>query len=205
MTHTDPAEPATRVGRPRDAGRDADILAAALDILAEVGYDAMTVDMVAARAKAGKATLYRRWPSKPDLVLDAVARMKQVDPTDIPDTGTLRGDLVAMVHTPEVKDAERKLRILSGIVSLISQDPDFAEAARRALVEPRAAASRVILARAIERGEIPADADVERLAMLGPALASYRTLVLRQPVDREFLIRNIDEVILPAAFHRPGG
>lgn len=188
-----------KLGRKRDASRDADIMNAALDVLAETGYDGMTVDMVAARAKAGKATLYRRWPSKPDLVLDAVACMKAVPLDTLPDTGTLRGDLVAMIKAPSLQDADRKLKIMAGIVSMISRNPELAEAARAALVEPRAAANRVIFRRAIERGEIPAEADVDTLCMVGPALATYRTLMLQLPVDRDFLVRNIDAVILPAA------
>ena len=64
------------LGRKRDHTRDTQILEAAIDVLAEMGFDGMTIDMVAARAEAGKATIYRRWPSKADLVLDAVAYMK---------------------------------------------------------------------------------------------------------------------------------
>src|SRR6187402_3084695 len=95
-----------RLGRKRDHTRDPAILDAALDVLAEAGYDGMTVDMVAARAKAGKATLYRRWPSKSELVLDALACMKRVetDPEKLPNTGTLRGDLIAMIKTPSMED-----------------------------------------------------------------------------------------------------
>ena len=70
------AAPAVKLGRRRDHSRDPEILDAAIDVLAETGFDGMTIDMVAARAKAGKATIYRRWPSKADLVLDAVACMK---------------------------------------------------------------------------------------------------------------------------------
>ena len=79
MTQTDLVEAKPRLGRKRDHTRDPEILDAALDVLAETGYDGMTIDMVAARAKAGKATLYRRWSSKTELVLDAVACMKSSD------------------------------------------------------------------------------------------------------------------------------
>lgn len=192
-----------KLGRKRDATRDADILVATLDVLAETGYDGMTIDMVAARAKAGKATLYRRWTSKPELVLDAVACMKAVPLDTLPDTGSLRGDLVAMVKSPSIQDAERKLKIMAGIVSMISRNPELTHAARDALVEPRAAANRIIFRRALERGEIPADSDIETLCMIGPALATYRTLMQQKPVDREFLVHNIDRVILPAAGVRP--
>ncbi|CAN5162568.1 TetR/AcrR family transcriptional regulator [soil metagenome] len=200
MTQTDLAEPA-KLGRRRDPTRDAEILDATLDVLAETGYDGMTIDMVAARAKAGKATLYRRWPSKPDLVLDAVACMKSsgVDLENLPDTGTLRGDLVAMIKPPSILDAERKTRVMAGIVSMLAGNPELAETARQALIEPRASANRIFFQRAIDRGEIPADADLATLCIIGPAMASYRTLMLRKPVDREYLVSIIDTIILPAA------
>lgn len=196
-----------RLGRKRDHTRDPEILDAALDVLAETGYDGMTIEMVAARAKAGKATLYRRWASKPDLVLDAVACMKSKD-ADLaspPDTGTLRGDLLAMVKSPTLEQSERKLKVMAGIVSMIARDPELAAAAQAALVEPRAAANRIIFRRAIERGEIAADADVETLCMIGPAMISYRSLMLGIPVDREFSIGIIDRIVLPAAGIRSAG
>jgi AcrR family transcriptional regulator len=201
MTQIDLAEPKPRLGRKRDHTRDPEILDAALEVLAETGYDGMTIDMVAARAKAGKATLYRRWASKSELVLDAVACMKStdVDLASPPDTGTLRGDLVALVKTPTIRESERKLKVMAGIVSMIARDPDLAAAAQEALVEPRAAANRIIFQRAIDRGEIPADVDIDRLCLIGPAMVAYRTLMLRKPVDREFMIGNIDRIILPAA------
>jgi len=207
MTQIDLAEPKPRLGRKRDHTRDPEILDAALEVLAETGYDGMTIDMVAARAKAGKATLYRRWASKSELVLDAVACMKStdVDLASPPDTGTLRGDLVALVKTPTIRESERKLKVMAGIVSMIARDPDLAAAAQEALVEPRAAANRIIFQRAIDRGEIPADVDIDRLCLIGPALVAYRTLMLRNPVDREFMIGNIDRIILPAAGVRPPG
>lgn len=203
--HQQPTKP--RLGRKRDHTRDPEILDATLDVLAETGYDGMTIDMVAARAQAGKATLYRRWASKPELVLDAVACMKtpDFDLTSPPDTGTLRGDLLAMVHSPSLKDGERKLKIMAGIVSMIARDPSLAVAARKALVEPRAAANRIIFGRAMARGEIPADSDVETLCMIGPAMVAFSVLMLGQPVDREFIIHTIDRITLPAAGVRRSG
>jgi AcrR family transcriptional regulator len=193
-----------RLGRKRDHTRDPEILEAALDVLAETGYDGMTIDMVAARAKAGKATLYRRWASKPELVLDAVAclKAKDLDLDALPDTGSLRGDLVAMVKPPTIQESERKLKVMAGIVSMIARDPQLAAAAQEALVEPRAAVNRVFFRRAIERGEISADRDVETLCMIGPSMVAYRVLMLGKPVDRDFLLETIDRIILPAAFAR---
>ena len=157
--------------------------------------------MVATRAKAGKATLYRRWASKSDLVLDAVACMKSkdLDLQTLPDTGTLRGDLVAMVRPPNIRDAERKLNVMTGVISMIARDPEMAAAAQEAIVAPRAAANRVLFPRAIERGEIAADVDLDTLSMIAPAMAAFRTLILRKSPDREFLVGIIDNVVLPAA------
>lgn len=189
---------APRLGRKRDHSRDPEILDAALEVLAEKGYERMTVDMVAARARAGKATLYRRWPSKAELVIDAVACMKNAHPIDLPDTGTLRGDLVANIKTPAVKDGERKLRIMAGMVSLMSESPEFADAARAVIVEPRAAALRTLILRAMDRGEVSPDVDVSLLAQIIPSMTAYQTLMLGRAVDREYIITLVDEILLPA-------
>jgi AcrR family transcriptional regulator len=189
-----------KLGRKRDHTRDGEILDAALDVLAETGYEGMTIDMVAARAKAGKATVYRRWASKSELVIDAVACMKKSPFTldSLPDTGSLRGDLVSMIKPGPVQDADRKLRIMAGLMSMISRDPDLADAAQTAIVEPRVAVTRALMRRAIERGEIAPDIDVELLSMVSQSMVSYRVLMLRKPVDREFLLSVIDGVIMPA-------
>lgn len=195
-----------RLGRKRDHTRDPEILQAALDVLAESGYDAMSMDVVAARAKAGKATLYRRWPSKAELVLDAVSCMKQgqsrID--DLPDTGTLRGDLVALIRPHSMEDAERKSRVMGAVVSMLSRDPDLADAVNEAITEPRARLNRYLIERAIERGEVAPGVDVDTVAHISPSMVAYRTLVLRKPVDRAFLIGLIDGVVLPA-LGLPGG
>jgi AcrR family transcriptional regulator len=189
-----------KLGRKRDLTRDPTILNAALDVLAETGYDGMTIDMVATRAKAGKATLYRRWASKAELVIDAVACMKQEDlvAENLPDTGTLRGDLVAMVKPRTIEDAQQKLRVMAGLMSLLGQSPELAEAAREAIVEPRLAINRMFLQRAIDRGEISADIDIERIAAISQSMGAFRMLMMQQPVDREFVISVIDGIVLPA-------
>ncbi|TIH40412.1 TetR/AcrR family transcriptional regulator [Subtercola vilae] len=198
MTQIDLSTP--KLGRKRDHSRDADILDAALEVLAETGYDGMTIDMVAARAKAGKATLYRRWPSKAELVIDAVACMKKgaYSLEDLPDTGTLRGDLVALIKPHSIVDAEKKMKVMAGLISMLSRQPDLADAANAAIIEPRASVNRVLMQRAIDRGEISPESDIEALALISPSMASYRTLILKKPVDREFLISLIDGVIMPA-------
>lgn len=195
-----PAE-AVRPGRRRDHTRDADILTAAIEVLAEEGYDGMTIDMVAARAKAGKATVYRRWASKGELVVDAVACMKQgdIDYDALPDTGTLRGDLVAMIKPRTIEDAERKVQVMAGLASVLTRSPELAGAVDAAIIEPRARVNRLFLQRAVDRGEASPDCDVDVLSNVSVSMAAYRTLVQKKPVDREFLLSIIDGVILPAA------
>jgi AcrR family transcriptional regulator len=190
----------TKMGRKRDHTRDPEILDAALEVLAETGYDGMTIDMVAARAKAGKATLYRRWPSKAELIIDAVACMKrnENDLSHLPDTGSLRGDLIALIKPLSIKDGEKKLQIMAGLMSMLSRDPGLADAANAAIVEPRAAANRTLMLRAIARGEISADCDIDVLSLISPSMAAYRVLILRKPVDRAFLVSLIDGVLMPA-------
>jgi AcrR family transcriptional regulator len=197
---THPTAEPTKLGRKRDHTRDPEILQCAVDVLAEEGYDGMTIEMVAARAKAGKATLYRRWSSKSELVIDAVACMKKADtdPAKLPDTGTLRGDLVALIKPHSIEDSEKKLKVMTGLASLLARSPELADAVNAAIVDPRAKMNRIFFERAIERGEIAADCDIDTLSMVSPSMTAYRTLIQKKPVDRAFLISLIDGVILPA-------
>lgn len=200
MTQLDTPLDAPKLGRKRDHTRDAEILEAALDVLAETGYDGMTVDMVATRAKAGKATLYRRWASKSELVIDAVACMKQIDPdfTKLPDTGSLRDDLVGMIKPPSMAEGERKMKVFAGVLSMISTNPELIDSVHAAIVEPRITVNRYLLQRAVDRGEVRADIDIETLALVSQSMVSYRVLMLRKPIDRAFLVSIIDGVIMPA-------
>jgi AcrR family transcriptional regulator len=193
--------PAHKLGRKRDLTRDPEIMDAALEVLSEEGYDGMTMEMVANRAKAGKATVYRRWASKADLVIDSIACIKNadIDFDNLPDTGTLRGDMIAMMRPHSIKDGENKMKIMAGLVSMIARNPDLADTAMLAMVEPRAKVNRIFFQRAIERGEIKPTVDVERLSTISSAMAFHRTLIMRKPIDREFLLSIIDGVILPAA------
>jgi hypothetical protein len=127
--------------------------------------------------------------------------MKRTDleSATIPDTGTLRGDLIAMIKPPTIQEGERKLRVMAGLASMISRSPELADAAREAIVAPRIELNRMFLQRAVDRGEIPADTDIDLVATISPAMVSYRALMLGIPATREFLVALIDGVILPAA------
>ena len=195
---TPPSTSETAVSRPRIEGlREAEILDATLDVLVDVGYDRLTMDAVAHRARASKATLYRRWNSKLRLVIDALLTTKQAP--DVPDTGSLREDLNLMFcGTGGMTDTET-VGTFGAIVTAIIRDPEFAQAFRAEIVGPKIAASQLIWERAKARGEIRPDAD---LSLLEPALAGivlHRVFLMGEQPTEELVSRVIDQIILPAA------
>src|SRR4051794_29114858 len=158
------------LSRPRIEGdREVEILDAALEVLADVGYDRLTMDAVAQRARASKATLYRRWNGKVSLVIDALHHHHQHEAPAIPvDTGSLRGDLIESYCGSGGITDKPELDAFGAVLTAIVRDPEFAAAFRRDVIAPKLAASRAVFERAIERGEIGADIDIDLLA---PALA----------------------------------
>jgi AcrR family transcriptional regulator len=188
--------------RPRVEGaREDEILDATLRLLLEVGYDRLTMDAVAKASRASKATLYRRWDGKPSLVVDAMLRAKQAPTIEAHDTGTLRGDLVSTfcgAHGMAHNDATG---VLGSVITALASDPEFAALFQEKFIAPKIAVSQAIYARAIERGEIRADVDVDIIA---PALAGillHRAFVLGVVPDDDTIQRVIDHVILPAVEH----
>jgi AcrR family transcriptional regulator len=184
--------------RPRVAGdRELEILEATLEVLADVGYDRLTMDAVATRAKASKATLYRRWTNKVSLVIDALLAQKESPP--LPDTGSLRGDLLeAFCGMGGLMDSQA-VATLSSVLTAITRDQEFASEFRSRVIGPKLAVSRTIYERAVARGEVRADLDV---SLFGPALAGillHRAYLLGEAPTREQIARVIDQIILPAA------
>jgi AcrR family transcriptional regulator len=189
-----------RPGRRRDDSRDPEILNAALEVLAETGYERMTMDAVAARAKAGKATLYRRWPSKAQLVVDAVACTGSADKPLIPaDTGSLRGDLLALSAGDAGAVDARQVQLMTGLISVLPLDADLAAIVRERLVEPRRLRLRTVFERAVARGEIPPERDLDALSLVVPAMVFHRLVILNEPVDLSFIASLLEQIILPLA------
>jgi AcrR family transcriptional regulator len=198
VNHT-AAPPPRRGGRPLDPTRDAAILQAALDGLAELGYDRLSMDEIAARAHAGKGALYRRWPSKAALVVDAILAWREAQaPTGTPDTGSLRGDLDAMIEAvPEFDDAaKQQIAVFHGLATAASRDPELKAAmSTQVLGRPRRVI-REVLERAVARGEIPTDRDLELIPDIIIGLNLVRVMTGEFP-DRSYVERVLRTIIYP--------
>jgi AcrR family transcriptional regulator len=192
-----PVDPAPagerRPGRPRDARADAAILDAAVSVLAEVGAAGFTVDAVAARAGCGKATIYRRWPSRTSLLLDTAHQMG-LEPSAV-DTGSVERDLVSLMTELGRKLRETETgRILPSVVAEAAVRPDM-KAVLAEFVHDRRERPREVVRRAIQRGELPADIDVELLLDLLGGTVIYRELIACRPTDEAFVARLVAAVL----------
>lgn len=189
--------------RPRVEGvREAEILEAALEVLAEVGYDRFTMDAVALRARASKATLYRRWNGKVQLVIDALHHDHQqhhYTEKGPVDTGSLRGDLIAAFCGVGGLTDKPEVDTFGAILTAITRDAEFAEAFRSEVLAPKLAGSKALFERAKERGEIRADVDIELLAPALAGIVLHRFFLVGEAPTKELVINVIDQIILPAA------
>jgi AcrR family transcriptional regulator len=184
-------------GRALDTSRDVAICQATMDLLAEIGYDNITMDAVAARAHASKATIYRRWPGKAALVVDALHRSKGSS-TD-PDTGSLVGDLEAMGEGFCSAENSFNAKIMLGLITAIAHDAEIRDVFRERMIEPRVNGMRSMFERAVERGEVSRECNLDLLVSLFPALMIQQLLVTGEMPDAEFVAQVRRDVILPLA------
>ncbi|GGY72459.1 TetR family transcriptional regulator [Streptomyces olivaceoviridis] len=178
--------------------REAELYEAVLDLLREVGYDALTMDAVAARTRSSKATLYRQWGGKAELVAKAVRHNKPGRAGDV-DTGSLRGDLHALTLRADDCEMEQSSALMRGLAMAVHGNPDLLKAFREHLIEPEMAEFHRVLQRAVDRGEVRADNPAIRFVMhmmIGAFAA--RTMIDEQPPTQDFLLSYIDAVVLPA-------
>jgi AcrR family transcriptional regulator len=186
-------EGAVRRGRPRNESCSAAILSATIDIVAEVGLAGLTMDAVAVRAGVGKATIYRRWSTKEALMLDAW--MSCINTPNIPDTGSLRSDVDELfLGVDHPLNNETLQRVFPQMIAAAKIDPEVHEAYRAFLAERRTPI-RTVLERAIARGELAADTDVQLAGDLLIAPLLYRWLVTDGVVDDVVITRIIDTVL----------
>jgi len=171
---------ARKPGRPRDARAQAAILEAVLDLVACDGLTQLSMDTIAAKAGVGKATIYRRWPSKEALLVDAWRTL--IEPAAVPDTGALRTDVEQILGGMLDRVSSPIADVLPQVLAAARNDPSLAEALRDFLATRRQP-MRTVLERAAVRGELPNDVplDVLQDALIGPVF--YRMLFLEQPLQ----------------------
>jgi AcrR family transcriptional regulator len=183
--------------RPRRRGEalEAAILAAVLHELESTGYAALSLDRVASRARVSKASLYRRWPGKPALVVDAVRRSLPAADT-LPDTGALRTDLLAAFRQVAEGLSGAAGAALRGVLSEALRDPETAAELAALRHGNSVEMVQALATRAVDRGDIPPGAIHARRLEVGPAMLRHEFLV-RGWVSEEFVVEVVDDVVLP--------
>jgi AcrR family transcriptional regulator len=191
----------------RGETREKAVLSAVIGLLGELGYEGMTMDAVAARAHASKTTIYKRWPGKPQLVRAAVDGYVTGRLTAGADTGSLRGDLIAVMQAMASHLTAEFLAMMSGLVHAMRADPELAAALRPHLGIGHEAAL-LIVSRAASRGELPAGADAELADLAHEVIEAH---VLRQmagdgTLSPEFARHVVDDLVIPVlAAYQKGG
>jgi AcrR family transcriptional regulator len=179
----------------RGAAREAAILAAVVDLLAEVGYEGLTMDAVAARAHASKTTIYRRWAAKPELVRAALDTYIAGRVLVVPDTGSLRGDLHAVLRALRDHLTPEFLAMMNGLVRAAKQDPTLTDGLQPSALGETAVAEEV-LGRAVTRGEL---ADTRLAPLVHEVIEAHvlRRITLGADLDDEFGRHVVDDIVLP--------
>jgi AcrR family transcriptional regulator len=186
----------SRRGRARDPEVDEAILSAAMDLLAEIGYARLTMDQIAARARVGKASVYLRWPNKVALVAEAIQQSAAVIP-DVPDTGSLPEDVRAFLRAL-LRSKSKAQRAVAAVAGEIASNPELAKAWRQGVAGTLFACVRVMVDRAIVRGELPADSDVDLLTMLPVTLLQSWRQAHEQSPDDTVVERIVNQFFTPA-------
>ena len=186
---------ARRPGRPSDPRIDEQLLRATQDLLIEQGYERLTMDAVAQRCGASKATIYRRWPSKAALVVAAAAAA--LPAPELPDTGDLRTDLLECGRAYLQREG-RDAQVLAGVLSASRHDPALRDAAQQALGAPFGNLFEQVLSRAVDRGGVAAGVDVPTLAQVFPAIAYQQVAAQGRLITEQDVVRVVDGVLLPA-------
>ncbi|WP_322779215.1 TetR/AcrR family transcriptional regulator [Frankia sp. Cas4] len=169
---------------------------AVVELLAEHGYGTVTMDLVAARARAGKATLYRRWSCKLDLVIDTVWRLDNSCATD-PDTGNFREDQLLLLHEFANVLRGRQGAVTATLVGELTRHADLAVALRTVLLHQRRAVQMAIAERAIKRGDVRYDAPWPLVNEIGPSLLFGRHLISGEPLDHRYIVDVVDGIVMP--------
>ncbi|TRW82113.1 TetR/AcrR family transcriptional regulator [Mycolicibacterium sp. 018/SC-01/001] len=176
--------------------REAELLEVALRLLQTHGYDRLTVDAVAAEAKASKATMYRRWPSKADLVLAAFIEGTR-ESAKAPNTGSLREDLIA-IGTNVARQAREHTSTMRAVLNEMSHSAELRAAMQDKFVRHRQVLIEDVLAAAVTRGEIEQAAIIPEIWDVLPGYLVFRCLISERPPTEETVRILVDDVLLPS-------
>lgn len=188
-------EPTRHAARRRNVKSHHAILEATLDRVQEVGYNRLSIEGIAARAGVGKSTVYRWWNSKGELVLEALAEV--LTPSPVPDSGDTRRDLTGIVEQAmRLYSQDTGARsIIAGLVSDMNHNADLADTLREQFIEPRRADNRAAVTRAIDRGDLPGDTDIELLIDSLVAPIAYRALITGAPLEPRIATQLVDQIL----------
>jgi AcrR family transcriptional regulator len=191
-----PAAIETTASPRRGEARTQAILDATIELIAEVGFDRMTMDTVATRAKASKATIYRRWPDKTALTLAALRRRSSMIGA-VPDTGTLRGDLESYVRAAAAAAAGTAGSLVVGLLAVAARDPELSALLNKQFHEEQLPTLTDVIDRARDRQEISPDVDASTINEVLPGTLIMHIIVLGLPADEPFIRRLVDHVLIP--------
>lgn len=190
---TSTAEGGVKRGRPRSAKVDAAIIEACRDLLMESGYEGLSIEAVAARAGVGKATIYRRWPGKPELVIEVLEAT--VGGMSLPDTGDTKLDLTQFVTAMANGLAHSPLGgVIRGLAAEFAHNRDLAASFLSRFIAPRRAVARELVVRGIERGDLHASADPDLVLDILVGALHHRLVFTGRPITHEFAQQIVDMV-----------
>ncbi len=184
------------MARPRSTRAHEQVLSAAVDLFSERGFDATSMDAIAAASGVSKATIYKHWPDKDALCLEVLARVHGLDETSPAyDSEDVRADIVAFLgRRPAEHVAEAQSRMMPHLMAYAARHPDFAVAWRSRAMEPRRAQLAMLLRRAVERGQLPSDLDVELSValLLGPMMYRHFLTLMKHETPEDLPERVVD-------------
>lgn len=180
--------------------RETELLAVTLQLLQQHGYDRLTLDAVATTARASKATVYRRWPTKAELVLAAFIEGISQAVVE-PDTGTLRGDLLQLGDAI-CRQARQHAGTIRAVLVEVSRNPALNDAMQHQFIDRRKALIHHVLQQAVDRGEIDGDAITDELWDLLPGYLIFRAIIPNRPPTPHTVQSLVDDVIIPSLTRR---
>ncbi len=188
-------------GSRRGPERREAICEAVFELLGEVGYDRMTMDAVATRARASKATIYRTWPDKPGLVAEALVNRFGTTP-QAPNTGSLRGDLLALMSLACEVTNSADGEVLTGVMTAAVRNPALGRTVHECTYASKRVLNETIIGQAAARGEVGPDVNPDLFHEVMYAMIMTRKLTADQVLDEEFSRHVVDDVLIPLLTYR---